>query len=101
MPIPSIPREVAEDDITAAINALVAFVNQNGDLSASERASGTANGTNAAFTLAHAPISTTLQVFVNGALQPQTAYTVSNKTITFTSAPAAGAVVLATYWFAI
>jgi len=101
MPIQPISREVADEDITTAINALIAFVTQNGDLSASELAGGTANGTNKAFTTAHKPIAGTVEVFVNGALQAPSAYAISGNTITFVTAPASAAVVLVTYWFAI
>jgi len=53
-----------------------------------ETPSGTINGSNAIFTLAHTPVSGTEQVFVNGVLQDPGSgndYTISSGTITFES----------------
>lgn len=56
--------------------------------------SGTMNGVNTLFTLAHVPVSPTLmQLFLNGALQYQNAtgdYTISSSTITMAAAPVSG-----------
>lgn len=61
--------------------------------------SGTVNGSNAAFTIAQAPMeSANLLVFKNGLLQKQgTDYTFATTTITFSSAPALGSELLAYY----
>lgn len=62
--------------------------------------SGSVNGSNTEFTLAHAPNSGTEQVFLNGALLNSGAnsdYVVSGSTITFTLAPQSGDVILVNY----
>lgn len=62
--------------------------------------SGSVNGSNTEFTLAHAPNSGTEQVFLNGALLNSGAnsdYVVSDSTITFTLAPQSGDVILVNY----
>ena len=60
---------------------------------------GTINGINKIFTLAHSPNpSSSLQLFLNGALQHQGAdYTLVNNVITFNGAPTTGSVLLAFY----
>lgn len=63
-----------------------------------ETPSGTINGVNTVFTLANTPTTGTEQVFLNRALQvPGTDYTISGATITFTGAPAGGAILRAHY----
>jgi hypothetical protein len=53
--------------------------------------SGTVNGTNVTFTLAHTPISSTLALYFNGLRERQgTDYTLSGATATFTTAPDSG-----------
>lgn len=47
---------------------------------------GTINGINDTFTLLHAPVSGSTQIFLNGVLQPiTTGYTVAGNVITFTA----------------
>jgi len=64
-----------------------------------ETPSGTADGSNVTFTLAHTPApATSLQLFVNGDFQvPTVNYTISGATVTFTNAPASGDVITAFY----
>lgn len=63
--------------------------------------SGTVNGVNVTFTLAHIPSpAASLQLFVNGAQQWQNAagdYTLSSSTITFLSAPLTGSTIICWY----
>lgn len=57
-----------------------------------ETPSGTFDGINATFTLAHTPLSGTLQLFLNGAFQHpgvSADYTLSGSTITYNAAPSA------------
>lgn len=65
-----------------------------------ETPSGTINGSNAVFTLAHTPSPTaSLQLFLNGAFQTAagTDYTLATATITFGSAPLTGSILRAFY----
>lgn len=66
-----------------------------------ETPSGTVDGSNTTFTLVNAPNSgASLQLFVNGVLANQgTDYTLSTNTVTFASAPATGAVLVAFYQY--
>ncbi len=83
------------------------YFTQRGDVSAgtsinfsdNEAPSGTINGSNAAFTLAHTPSPTaSLQLFMNGVLQiVGTDYTLATATITMTAAPTTGANLRAWY----
>lgn len=62
--------------------------------------SGTINGSNTGFTIASTPTSNTEQVNLNGILQKAGAgndYTISTNTITFTTAPVSGDVILVSY----
>lgn len=72
------------------------WTNVVSSLSNRETPSGTIDGVNATFTLAHTPISGTDMVFVNGLLLAS-GYTISGTTLTFTSAPAGGSTLLITY----
>ncbi len=64
----------------------------------SEVPSGTVDGTNTTYTLAHTATSDSLQLFWNGVRQyPTTDYTISGATITMTYAPASGSYPLADY----
>ena len=58
---------------------------------------GATNGTNKVFTLSQTPIAGQLTLSVNGVVQAPSAYTLSGTTITFGTAPASAAVILATY----
>lgn len=64
-----------------------------------ETPSGTVNGSNVTFTLAHTPSPAgSLQLYVNGVLQiAGTDYTLATATITFGSAPSTGALLTAFY----
>jgi len=66
-----------------------------------ETPSGTINGSNTTFTLAHTPTSnTSVLVFLNGVMQTQGAgadYTISTTTITYNTAPPTGSVLTAQY----
>lgn len=67
-----------------------------------ETPSGTVNGVNVSFTLAHTPLSGTLSLYLNGLEQEAGAgndYTISGSTITFTNAPVSGDKVRADYWY--
>ncbi|MGH7975000.1 MAG: beta strand repeat-containing protein [bacterium] len=61
---------------------------------------GAINGSNVTFTLAHTPVVGSEEIFLNGLLQNAGAgndYTISGATITFTTAPLTGDVLLVTY----
>lgn len=65
-----------------------------------ESPSGSVNGSNTTFTLAHTPISGTEQVFLNGILQEPGSgndYTISGSTITYLTAPGTGDRIRVTY----
>ncbi len=65
-----------------------------------ETPSGTVNGSNAAFTLAHTPESGTEHVFLNGLLQDPGSgndYQISAGTITFEAAPPSGSKIRVSY----
>ena len=63
-----------------------------------ETPSGTKNGVNTTFTLAHTPMTGTLKIYRGGIRQRLTEdYTLSNKTITFIVAPAANEIILCDY----
>jgi hypothetical protein len=62
--------------------------------------SGTINGSNVTFTLAHTPIAGTECIYLNGLLQNVGGgndYTISGATITFVAAPETGSVILVNY----
>lgn len=63
----------------------------------SDTPSGAVNGTNAVFTLPHTPIAGSATVFVNGAAQASSTYTLTGTTLTFAVAPASGATILVSY----
>jgi hypothetical protein len=62
-----------------------------------ETPAGAVNGTNTVFTLAQTPLAGALTLSVNGTVQNPSAYALSGNTITFATAPASGATILATY----
>lgn len=63
-----------------------------------ETPSGTINGTNTDFTLANTPTSGTVRVYLNGLRQTLTTdYTVSTNTVSFTTAPYSGDVIIIDY----
>ncbi len=65
-----------------------------------ETPSGTINGSNPTFTLAHTPISGSLMLLLNGAFQTLTTdYTLATATITFGTAPVGGSVLRAFYQY--
>jgi hypothetical protein len=67
-----------------------------------ETPSGTINGSNTSFTLAHAPLGTSLSLYKNGQLQiagGAADYTLSSSTITYNAAPKTGDVLIANYRF--
>lgn len=58
-----------------------------------ETPSGSVNGSNTDFTLSHTPTANTLHLYLNGVFQtPGVDYNLSGTTITFITAPDAGAV---------
>lgn len=64
----------------------------------SETPSGTIDGSNVTFTLAHTPTAGSVALYLNGARQKVTDdYTISGTTITFISAPLTGSNLLADY----
>ena len=64
-----------------------------------ETPSGSVNGSNTSFTLAHAPNpASSLCLFLNGQLLTETEdYTLSGSTITFVAAPDSGSIIRASY----
>jgi hypothetical protein len=70
------------------------------NLVSNEVPSGSINGTNTTFTLANTPILGSVSLYRNGVLQYAGAgndYTISGSTITTTTAPGSGSILLATY----
>lgn len=64
--------------------------------------SGTVNGSNPTFTLAHTPVSTSLSLYLNGVLQHAGAgndYTIATNSITMLNVPQTGDTLLANYRF--
>lgn len=105
----SAEKTVATQTATASRNGVLSstdFATFAGKVSMSnytcrETPTGTINGTNTAFTLANSPISGTEMVYKNGQLMNGGSgndYTISANTITFTTAPKTGTVLLVTYW---
>ena len=71
-----------------------------GDMICNEVPSGSINGSNTVFTLANTPVTDSLSIFLNGLLQEPGAgndYNLSTATITFTTAPESGDILLANY----
>lgn len=69
---------------------------------AREAPSGVINGSNTVFTISNAPIANTLAVYLNGVLQNEIGsddYAFSGTTITFTTAPTSGEIILTTYYY--
>lgn len=67
-----------------------------------ETPSGSINGSNTSFTLAHSPVGTSLSLYKNGQLQiagGSADYTLSSSTITYNAAPKTGDVLIANYRF--
>lgn len=66
-----------------------------------ETPSGTVNGSNVTFTLAHTPTSGTEHLYLNGLLQEAGGedYSISSATITFTTAPVSGDRIRASYTY--
>lgn len=63
-----------------------------------ETPTGSVNGSNTAFTLANTPVSGSLMLFLGGSVQTKDVdYSLSGTSITFTSAPYSGAVLIAWY----
>lgn len=65
-----------------------------------ETPSGTINGSNTTFTLANTPTAGTVRVYLNGVRQKSGAgndYTITSATITFTTAPVSGDVIIVDY----
>ena len=85
--------------ITVNNYGLVTAVSGNALYTVRESPSGNVNGVNTVFTLINTPVASTEMVFVNGALRQAYGndYTISGKTITFTTAPLSGSTILVTY----
>lgn len=84
---------------TAYVATAVAAVSAP-NFSDNEAPSGTVNGSNVTFTLAHSPVSTSLSLYLNGVLQQAGSgndYTISTLTITMLTAPLTGDKLLANY----
>ncbi len=83
----------------ALLTAFYRYGSVTGNYVDDETPAGAINGSNVTFTLAHAPSpGISLQFYINGVLQIQgTDYTLSGSTITMTSAPSAGAQLVAYY----
>ena len=90
---------------TLGSTAVVYVQDSSGTLSPSnfvteETPSGSINGSNTAFTLANTPTAGTVKLYLNGVRQKSGAgndYTISTNTITMTTAPISGDVLLADY----
>jgi hypothetical protein len=88
--------------LQAATGANVCAPSTGHGLANRETPTGTINSSNTSFTLANTPVSGTEMLFQNGILLVAGSgkdYTISTATITFTTAPATGDVLLATYWY--
>lgn len=77
------------------------FGTNSGTSVVEETPSGTIDGINVTFTLAHTPTAGTVRLFLNGARQQAGGgdYTISGATITFNSAPPTGSILLADYQY--
>lgn len=89
------------NNVTTQINSLTQTVNAN-NIIWNEIPTGAVDGVNASFTLAYTPHSgSKLLVFVNGVLQEikdeNSDFTISDRTITFSSAPRRESKILVTY----
>jgi len=74
--------------------------NNNQNIITGEVPNGAINGSNATFSLAHIPITSTVQVYLNGLLQTQgTDYVVSTNTITFALPPNSGSTLVVNYQY--
>lgn len=84
-----------------AVNSGTSFVATNHyTFAENETPTGTINGSNTVFTLAHTPaVANSLQVFLNGAYQTPGGvdYTLVTATITFVNAPPTGSILRAFY----
>lgn len=83
----------------AFLNAFYRFGSPAGLYADDETPGGIVDGSNAAFTLAHSPSpGSSLKLYIDGVLGIQgTDYTLSGSTITFSSAPSIGALLIAYY----
>lgn len=90
---------IAATTAQAAINELDTEKIGTTNFVFSEVPSGTVNGTNAAFTLANTPTSGTVMLYLNGVRQKGGGvdYSISGTTITFTTAPDTGGILLVDY----
>jgi hypothetical protein len=83
------PVRVYADPVTHRL--LVDTASSTGTAVNDETPSGTIDGANKVFTLAHAPLAGTLQLFLNGQfVHPTAEYTLAGSTITFVTAPDVG-----------
>ncbi len=65
---------------------------------AEEVPTGSINGSNTAFTIAHTPLASTFKLYLNGAREQNgTDYTLSGTNITFTTAPLTGSILFVDY----
>lgn len=96
---PAAPTPATTDNSTTlATTAFVKTLAGTSSIVDNETPAGTVNGTNKVFTLASTPATNSLNVYKNGIrLKPTSDYTLSGSTITFVTAPASGAVLLADY----
>ncbi len=79
---------------------VISYRTSNGSSTFSDREtpSGSVNGSNVTFTLAHTPTTGSEYVWMDGVLQTVTTdYTISGGTITFITAPLTGAVIVVSY----
>lgn len=82
------------------VSATAAELNNVGVFENRETPTGVVDGSNAAFSLSHTPISDSEMVFLNGVLQESGSgndYTISGGNITFASAPSTGSKVRVSY----
>lgn len=86
---------VASGAITLASNVI-----KEADIVTEEIPSGTINGSNVTFTLANTPVAGTVRVYLNGLRQRSGGndYSISGVTITYTTAPTTGDILLCDYF---
>lgn len=85
---------------TSVVNGLLTLTIAGGTgiMVDDETPTGTINGTNATFTLAHTPTAGSVKLYLNGArLRVTEDYTISGATITFIIPPLTGSILLADY----
>lgn len=99
---PAVPGGGAVSQVWTALGnaagATFQSAGASGGFVVGETPSGTVDGANKAYTLAHTPVTGSVVVYQNGArLKLTTDYTLSGSTVTFVVAPVANDILLADY----